>query len=67
MRRFLAILTFVAASVGSTEPDTAADPCVNWHTQGFFTRANAEDVANNIRTGSDVTGRNGDLQSPIFQ
>lgn len=65
MRRLLAILTFVAACGGATEPETAADPCTNWNTQGFFTRASAEDVANCIRTGSDVTGRNEDLQSPI--
>lgn len=59
------ILTLVAACGGATEPEAAADPCANWNTQGFFTRASAEDVEACIRAGTDVTGRNEDLQSPI--
>ena len=65
MRRLLAILTFVAACGDATEPETAADPCANWNTQRFFSRASAEDVGACIGAGSDVTGRNDNLQSPI--
>lgn len=66
MRHALAVLMFVGACGGATEPDTAApDPCDSWNTEGFFKRVSAEDVADCIRAGSDVTARNDGRDSPI--
>jgi len=65
MRRFLAILTFVAACGGATEPEAAADPCANWNTQRFSQGQALNMSPTAFRTVSDVTGRNEDLQFPI--